>query len=162
MIATPNKWKLVIYLLGIFAAGAISGWVVAAKATKEKMYTPPQRQEVKSRLKELCTGRLNMTPDQQKQFDAIIEDNFRKIESLQHAHMQQIGELLAKRSERIMKILTPEQQKEFQAIEKERWESFKRRGPRGDHRRGPRPTNDAPGKPQACREKCPDKARASS
>jgi Spy/CpxP family protein refolding chaperone len=158
MIATPSKWKLVIYLLGIFAAGAISGWVVAAKATKERMYSPPQPQEVKSRLKELCDGRLKLTPEQQKQFDAIIEDNFRKIESLRHENMQQIGELLAKRSERIMKILTPEQQKEFQAIEKERRESFKRwghRGPKGEKR-----TNDAPDKPQACRGKCAPGARS--
>ena len=162
MIATPSKWKLVIYLLGIFAAGAISGWVVAAKATKEKLYSAPKPQEVKSRLKELCDGRLQLTPDQQKQFDAIIEDNFRKIESLRHEHMQQVGELLAKRSERIMKMLTPEQQQEFRAIEKERWQSFKGRGPGRDRRRESSPTNDAPGKPQACRGECPEKARTRS
>ena len=161
MIATPSKWKLVIYLAGIFAAGAISGWVVAAKATKEKMYSPPKRQEVYSRLKELCGPRLNMTPEQQREFDAIIKDNWEKMESLRHEHMQQIGELLAKRSARIKAILTPEQQQEFEAIERERRESWGRRGPsRGS--KSSKPTNSAAGGPQACRDKGSDKGRCRS
>ena len=33
MISGISKWKIVLYLAGIFAAGGISGWVVAAKTT---------------------------------------------------------------------------------------------------------------------------------
>ena len=37
-----GKTKLALYLTGIFLAGGISGWVVAARMDKQKSFKPPQ------------------------------------------------------------------------------------------------------------------------
>ncbi len=157
MTTTPGKWKLAIYLAGIFAAGAISGWVVAEKTIKEKMYSPPKRQEVQKSLKDVCYGRLHLTPEQQKEFDVIVDENWKRIEAIRDDQMQQIRDVVGIRNARIMKILTPEQQTEFEAIEKERRES-RNKGSRG--RKENKATNDAPTKPRACCDKEKTKLRS--
>src|SRR5688572_23200663 len=127
MTTNFGKWKLVIYLFGIFATGAVSGWVVAEKATKEKLYSRRKQHEIHKSLKDLCTARLKMAPEQQMEVDKIINDNWKVMQGIHEDHMQQIHEALARRSARIMKILTPEQQAEFEAIECERREAWRTR-----------------------------------
>lgn len=138
MTAMLGKWKLVVYLVGIFAAGAVSGWVVSAKATKEQlkaqMRKPPQWREVYKSLQDLCYARLQLTPQQIEQFDAIIKDHTDLMESMHKNQVRLIREATSNRSARIMGILTPEQQQQFEAIEKERQEW--RRGPKGSSSRG--------------------------
>ena len=155
MTAPLGKWTLSIYLAGIFAAGAVSGWVLSAKTTKQQMYTPPKWREVSKPLQETCYARLQLTPEQKQQFDAIIEDHTKVLEATGKDHMRQIRAAVSNRSARIMAILTSEQQKQFEAIERERRESRHKgsgidKGPKSNHSSGVQPQGSGP---RSCAQK---------
>jgi hypothetical protein len=160
MTPVLGKWKLVVYLVGIFAAGAVSGWVVSAKATKEQMRKPPPWRDVYKSLKDLCYARLQLNPMQKEQFDAIIEDHTKLMESMHKNQMRLIREATSNRSARIIAILTPEQQKEFEAIEKERQEW--RKGPKGPSQHGKERPPGPPPPESSEKRSCAPKSQRSS
>jgi Spy/CpxP family protein refolding chaperone len=160
MTTASGKWKLIVYLIGIFAAGAVSGWVVSAKTTKQQMFTPPKWREVSKPLQETCYARLQLTPEQKEQFDAIIEDHTKLMESMGKDHMRQIRAAISNRSARVMAILTPEQQRQFEAIERERRES-RHKGPGFD--KGAKTSRPSGSQPQGSGPRsCVQKSQRSS
>ena len=145
-----SKWKLALYLGALFAAGGVSGWVVAAKMAKERAFAPPRFEEFATKMRVQLHEKLSLTPEQQEQLDAIIEQNSKEMNAVHGEFMKRIGAGRSNRTARINAILTPEQQQKFEALEKERTEQWRRKGRDGgrdgkDGREGGRDGRRGPG-----------------
>ena len=134
MMTALNKWKLVLYLLAIFSAGAVSGWVVAAKTTKQKMLTPARPDEISSSIRQRVHSKIDLSPEQGTRVDAIIDKSSKDIQSIQGDCMKRIRQRVDDRNLQIMGLLKPEQQKQFADMEQERqrrWEQFEKQRQEG-------------------------------
>ena len=136
MITGIGKLKLALYLAAIFAAGGVSGWVVAAKTTKQKMFSPPAPREFSSRFCERVFSNLDLSPEQSQQVREIADRYDKEMFGLHGQHMRQIGQAVSNRNGQLNAILTPAQREKFGQIERERWESFRKRVGDRDRDRG--------------------------
>jgi Spy/CpxP family protein refolding chaperone len=132
MITGVGKLKLALYLAAIFAAGGVSGWVVAAKTTKQKMFSPPAPREFSSRFCERVFSNLDLSPEQSQQVREIADRYDKEMFGLHGKHWREIGQAVSNRNAQLNAILTPAQREKFEQIERERRESFRRRGPGRD------------------------------
>jgi Spy/CpxP family protein refolding chaperone len=153
-MTVSTKWKIGSYLLAIFCAGAVSGWMIEAKTAKQKMFAPPRPEEISDRISSSFRTRLHsqleLTPQQTQQVDAVLDRSAREMKSIHGECMKRISQGLNNRNAQISAILTPEQQKKFEQLEKERHEPWHGRGP-GPWRHGPRErggTNSPPDGPR--------------
>jgi Spy/CpxP family protein refolding chaperone len=122
-----SKWKLVLYLAAIFAAGGVSGWVVAAKTTKEKIFSPPAPKEISSHFCERLFSRMNLSPEQSQKIKEISDRYAREVDNVRDEQSRRIRQAANSRNAQINAILTPDQRTEFEQIERERREAYRNR-----------------------------------
>lgn len=122
-----SKWKAALYLAAIFAAGTVSGWVVATKAAKQKAYSAPRSDEIAASLRSCMYDRLKLTDSQKQKIDTVIERSAKEMQSIHRERTDRIRQALSNRNSQIMGILSLEQQAEFELIEKERRESWRQK-----------------------------------
>ena len=123
MIGAISKWKIVLYLAGIFAAGGISGWVVAAKTTKERMLTPPAPKEISMHFCERLSSKMELSSEQSQKIREISERYAKEFDTMRRDHGRQIRQAIVSRNAEIKGILSPEQQAQFDQIEREHREA---------------------------------------
>jgi hypothetical protein len=136
-----SKWKIALYLLAIFCAGAVSGWVVAAKTAKKDMSAPARPDEMAASYRELVHSKVSLSPDQAKRVDGIIDTSSKEMQSIMGECSKRIRQCRNERSTQIKALLGPEQQKEFEKMEKERGrgrDPWRSKGPSHDGRKGSR------------------------
>jgi Spy/CpxP family protein refolding chaperone len=133
-----SQWRLVVYLVAIFAAGSVSGWVVATKMAKQNAFKAPQPKEIATSLRDRLHSKLNLNPEQSQKIDAIIERSSAEMQSIHGENIKRIKQGVSNRNAQIVAVLTPEQQKDFEQMEKERQESWRGRHGGHDGPRGPR------------------------
>lgn len=114
-----SKWKIALYLAAIFAAGTVSGWVVASKTTREKMLSSPQPQEISSRFCEKLFTRLNLSPEQTNKIAEISQRSAKEMSGINDDCRRRIRQARSNRNAQIHAILNPEQQQQFEQIERE-------------------------------------------
>jgi hypothetical protein len=141
MTNSLSKWRIGIYLVAIFCAGGISGWALAARTTKEKIFSPPRQDEISSSLKTRLRAKMSLTPEQGRQIDGIIDRSSKEMQSIHGDCIKKIRQGLTTRNAQITALLTADQQKQFEQIEKERQEAWHSRGHGRRDRTG---TNSAP------------------
>jgi Spy/CpxP family protein refolding chaperone len=144
-----SKWKLALYLVALFAAGGVSGWLVAAKMARERAFAPPRFDEYASRMRTQLHEKLELTSEQKEKLDTIFERNSKEMNAVHGELMKRIRQGMSNRTVLINAILTPEQQKKFEALEKERMEQWRRKGRDGgrdgkDPREGGRDSREGP------------------
>lgn len=120
-----SRWKVTLYLAGIFLAGGVSGWVVATKNAKHSAFTPPGRDEITASLRTCMHSRLNLTSEQKKKVDSIIERSSSELQSIHRKNIGLIRQSLSNRNVQLSAVLSPAQQEIFAQIEKERKQSFR-------------------------------------
>src|SRR6185295_16724033 len=101
-------------------------------------------------------AKLNLSSDQAKQIDAIIERSSAEMQTIHGDNIKRIWQGINNRNTQIAAVLTPDQQKQFEQIEKDRQDPFRGWDPwrgkagrgheRGDGFRDKRGTNSPPGK----------------
>lgn len=128
-----SRWKLIVYLLAIFAAGSVSGWVFGVKTTTEKNFRAFRLEEFADKYKR-CLGPLELTADQQKKIDVIIDRTSDQIKTVHGQQLKEIGAVMSNRNQEIAKILNEEQRRKFEEIERERQEEIRKKF----HRHGSR------------------------
>jgi hypothetical protein len=122
-----GKYMVVLYLSGIFAAGAVSGWVVAVRQAKTKVVVPPRPDEISKSFKDRVHAKLGLSEEQQKKIDPIIDRNSSTIQSIQADHMKLLRSALDARNSQIKGFLTVEQQQVFTNLVNERFDPWKNR-----------------------------------
>src|SRR3954470_1416506 len=126
-----SKYLIAVYVSAIFAAGAVSGWVVADHKAKAKVIpvSPPRPDEMSKFYKHRIHERLNLSEDQKKTVDAVIDRSSVEIQSIMGENMKAIRQALNKRSAQIKGVLNSEQQEAFAKLEKEKFEPSHGQGP---------------------------------
>jgi Spy/CpxP family protein refolding chaperone len=122
-----SKWKIVLYLAAIFAAGGVSGWVVAAKTTKERIFSPPAPKEISSHFCDRLFSRMNLTTEQSAKIKEISDRYAKEVDAVRDEQWRRIRTSANNRNAQINAILTPEQRVQFEEIERERRESNRKR-----------------------------------
>ena len=126
------RWKLIVYLSAIFAAGGASGWIVAVKTTQERAFRNFRHEEVAHKMKVCLHSELQLTGDQRRKIDEIIDDTADQMKSAQGQQLKRIADLVSNRNERIMAVLNPQQREIFRQNEERRQkeirEKFRSRG----------------------------------
>lgn len=89
---------------------------------------------------------LDLTPEQRRAVDRILEETHREAEVLRREVRPRIHELMEGAQEKIKEVLTPEQRRRFEElpVHRRRW-----RGPRGPRRPGKELGRGKPGRPPA-------------
>lgn len=114
-----SRWTIALYLAAIFGAGAVSGWVVAARTAKKEMFSPPRPAEFAASMRERYQSRLKLSPDQANKLAAIVEESVKEMQSIHADSFKRVRQGISNRNAQITAILTPEQKKEFDLMEKE-------------------------------------------
>jgi len=123
-----KRWKIVLLLLGIFATGAATGALVAARLVKEKVSRSrslPVEQWAPERIRRL-TERLELTPEQQEQLRPIIRRDFEELSRLRGEFAQDSQRIVQQMEREIASHLTPAQQAEYEQVKRETAERFRR------------------------------------
>jgi hypothetical protein len=129
MMSVLSKWKIALYLLAIFCAGAVSGWVIAAKTAKEKMFAPPRPDEIANSFRTRVHSKVNPTPEQATKIDGIIDKSSKEIQTMHTDCTKRIRQAITERNSQITGVLDPEQRKQFEKMEKERQEAWRSHEP---------------------------------
>lgn len=130
MINDLSKFKLMLYLAAIFAAGGVSGWVVAAKTTKQRMFSQPAPREFSSKFCDRVFSNLDLSEEQRQKVRDLADRYDKDMFKLHAQHGRQIGSAVSNRNAQLAAILTPEQRTKFEELERARRESS-----RGDRNR---------------------------
>jgi Spy/CpxP family protein refolding chaperone len=104
-------WVGLVFLLGA-ALGGVLGNLFGVHATS----TPPQLSDVQKRAQKVqrLTQELSLTPDQQKQIEAIIASVQAEYKAIRQSTEPQFDQARQKGREQIRAILTPEQKPKFE------------------------------------------------
>jgi Spy/CpxP family protein refolding chaperone len=130
-----KPWKVVLVLVGMFAAGVVTGGFLAARVIKrvaEKRTLPEQWGPARLRM---LADRLELTPGQQEKLRPIVRRDVEDLGRIRHHSFNETKRILERMERDISAVLTPEQRVKFEQINREfraRAERFMReRGPRG-------------------------------
>jgi hypothetical protein len=105
-------WVGLVFLLGA-GLGGVLGNVFGVHARNA---APPQLTEIEKRAQKVqrLTQELNLSPDQQKQVEAIIASVQAQYKAIRQSTEPQIDEARQKGREQIRTILSPEQRPKFE------------------------------------------------
>src|SRR5260221_11012 len=147
MTSALTRWKIGLYLLAIFAAGGISGWMIESRTAKQKILSarPPEEagremsKQIASSFRRRLHSKLNLSPDQARQIDAVIDRSSCEIQGVHGECIKKIRQGLSNRNAQIAAILTPKQRQQFEKIKKEPQDGWPTKGTGGPNwRPGPR------------------------
>jgi Spy/CpxP family protein refolding chaperone len=133
-----NKpWQVCLVLVAIFAAGGISGGLVAFQIARK--YAPPPPGVWIARRIENVARELQLTPAQMERVQPIVKRNVEELTKLSRQSMQTVHGMLERMETEIGAELTPEQRTKYEQILKERREVRRRmqerHGMHGDRER---------------------------
>ena len=117
---TMGKWKLGLYVILIFVAGAGSGALIAWEVGRKTPIPPTPTPEIAVRLKERFQSRLELTPDQMTKIAPMIDQAMHRLETIRRDTATQIFDNVSNMHEQVVQVLTPPQRGKFEELEKER------------------------------------------
>ena len=147
-----KSWQVCLVLTAIFAAGGVSGGLVAYRVARRNLPGPPPPEVWVPRQFERFARVLDLTPEQRQHIQPILEKNIEELADLRRQSMRTSREILDRMDAAIATELTPEQRVKFERIVKERRENWRRiqeRGGRGGRERPgePHPAETPPPPP---------------
>ena len=120
-----NKpWQVCLVLVAIFAAGGISGGLVAFQIARR--HAPPPPGVWIARRIENVARELQLTPAQMERVQPIVKRNVEELTKLSRQSMHTVHEMLERMETEIGAELTPEQRTRYEQILKERREVRRR------------------------------------
>ena len=144
-----TKNKIIIYLATIFVVGGITGAVLGWTGATHKILQPPSGKMICEHVRHHLRSELNLTPDQMRQIDPILEKRASAMEAVHSRMIKEIEELIRASNEEISRVLDASQRTKFEEMEKKRQAFIPNRfRPRGDPSR---PGNDRPKPPEGSR-----------
>jgi Spy/CpxP family protein refolding chaperone len=117
---TLGKWKLGLYVLAIFLAGAGSGAFITWQLCPRLPATPRPPAEIGARLRARFQSRLDLTPDQAAKIAPMIDQAMRRVETVRQETANNVFANVSNLDEQVMTVLTPAQKLKFEQLERER------------------------------------------
>jgi Spy/CpxP family protein refolding chaperone len=115
-----NKWKLGLYVLAIFLAGAGSGALVTWRVCQRAPVKPLPPAEIGARLRARFQSRLDLTPEQARKIDPMIDQAMRWVETIRQETASHVFANVSNLHDQVVTVLTPEQKVKFEELERER------------------------------------------
>ena len=115
-----GKWKLGVYVLAIFLAGAGSGALIGWQVCRRTPVAPVLPAEIGARLRARFQSRLALTPDQVQKIDPMIDLAMRRVEDIRKETASQVFANVSDLHKQMLTVLTPEQEVKFEELERER------------------------------------------
>ncbi|HXT39833.1 MAG TPA: hypothetical protein VN887_07405 [Candidatus Angelobacter sp.] len=122
-----TKNKIIVYLAAIFLVGGITGAVLGWTGAKQKSMERLTPQKICARFRDRLQADLNLTPEQMRRIDPILEKRAQDMESVHDRTVKEIEDLVRSSNEEIAKVLDPSQRERLDQMEKERREFMGRR-----------------------------------
>jgi Spy/CpxP family protein refolding chaperone len=152
-----NKpWQVCLILFAIFAAGIVSGGLVAFRVARRNAPHFPAPEVWVARRFDQLNRELNLTPQQKERVAPIVKRGTEELVKWHRQSLRASREVLERMEKDIAAELTPEQRTKFEQYLNARRERIRRlmseqRGPRGERDRPPGemppPPPDAGGPP---------------
>lgn len=118
-----QPWKVIIVLLGIFIAGAVTGGFVTLRVGRNKILNRPVPEEWAPRHLKRLADRLDLTPVQQEQIRPIVRRNMEQLNHIRNSSMAETKTIVEDMQREISERLTPEQRTKFEQMNREFRES---------------------------------------
>ena len=115
-----GKWKLGVYVLAIFLAGAGSGALIGWQVCRRTPVAPVPPAEIGARLRARFQSRLALTTGQAQKIEPMIDQAMRRVEAIRKDTASQVFANVSNLHEQILTVLTPEQKVKFEELERER------------------------------------------
>ncbi len=114
METNRTKRKAVALLLVVFALGLCVG-ALGMRMWASRVYSSPETHtHDRGRIVSALTRDLTLTPDQQKQLQAILDDTRARFQAINEQHKPQYDAVRHESRSRIRAVLTPEQLPKFE------------------------------------------------
>ena len=104
------QWKILLGLVLVFTAGALTGSVVTHIWTKRAFERSLKFENWSGHVLEYLDKKLKLTPEQKTKARVIVEDVGKQLQGVFFKTMEESGRILTQSGNRMDEILTPEQQ----------------------------------------------------
>jgi uncharacterized membrane protein len=147
-----QSWKLILVLVGIFAAGVVTGAFVTLRVGRVMVANRPMPEQWAGLRLKLLAERLDLKPEQVEQLRPIMRRNMEELNRLRTYSMTETRSVFERLQREITEKLTPEQRVKFEQMNREERERHEARDKAERARRangdrlndGPRPMGDRP------------------
>lgn len=138
---TAQPWKLVLLLVGIFAAGCVAGGFVTMRYVHSKIRERGAPEQWGPARLKLLSERLELSAEQVDRLKPIVRRDVEDLNRLRQQSFQETRRILERMERDIAAVLTPEQKRKFEELNKEMRERARkmfemRRGERREGREG--------------------------
>ena len=120
-------WLALVFVLGI-ALGAVLGYAFAHRSYAAAVPAQPTADQRRAQKREQLTREVGLTPDQQTQVIAILDEAQNEYKAIHAVSDPQIDSVRQKSREKIRRILTAEQKAKFEEFVRKMDEERKRLG----------------------------------
>ena len=128
-----GKRKLATYVLAIVLAGAASGALVAWQVSRRTPVAPLPPAEIGARLRARFQTQLDLTPEQRRKVDPMIDQAMRRVETIRQETASHVFANVSALHEQMLTVLTPEQKARFEELERVRRDHLRQKfGPATD------------------------------
>ncbi|MFA5057832.1 MAG: hypothetical protein WC485_06935, partial [Opitutaceae bacterium] len=112
-----NKpWQICLTLIAIFAAGGVSGGLVAYRVAQRRVPHSPRIEAWGARQMERVAQELQLTPEQRERIKPIVKRNMEELARLRRESMRTVHEIIQRMETDIAAELTPEQRVKYEQI----------------------------------------------
>ncbi|QSH41446.1 hypothetical protein P0136_08005 [Lentisphaerota bacterium ZTH] len=121
-----KPYKFTLTALFIYLAGLLLGGLVGYHIGVAKSRRPRSPQEFRKYLFQKLDNCLDLSTDQKKKLDCILDENFKDGIMMMREVKPKILAIMQKEHNQIEAILTPEQKKNFKVFIAQRMQKFNR------------------------------------
>ncbi len=123
-----NKpWQVIIVLIGIFAAGGVTGSFVTLRYCKDKALNRPVPEEWTPKTLKSLDERLDLTPEQQEQIRPIVRHHMEQVSRVRNTSMADTRVIIEGMQREISSRLTTEQRTKYEQMNRELREAREKR-----------------------------------
>jgi hypothetical protein len=115
-----SLWKVVLYVLALFAAGAVTGAMVMHPKAEPQQLKLNRSAEIATNIRERLTTRLHLTPEQAAKFAPLVMKTSEELESSHRDCLKRIVAALDALHAQLAPDLTPDQLEALKQLESER------------------------------------------
>jgi Spy/CpxP family protein refolding chaperone len=128
-----QPWKVILVLVGIFAAGGLTGSFVTQKFFRGKISHRPAPEQWAPRHLQRLVGRLDLTPEQQEEIRPIVRRHMEQLRQVRSESVAASRKVFETMQREIGEKLTPEQRVKFEQMNRDTRERVKKmHSERGD------------------------------
>jgi len=112
-----KRWIAILSVTGLFLIGILIGSLGTHLYYAHRLLQPGGPPGMGGRIfMDRLEGRLNLTPEQRREIDRILEESHARAESFRESMAPQVRALIQETHDRVAAVLTPEQREEFEEM----------------------------------------------